>query len=239
MDIMKVFDLALILIIILSIVFRKGNKRLLWILVLIFLVAFSAMLLTIGSVFIYSLPKAEAVVGIRFLYLPVINGIVILLLSFPLIFLCRKNKLSPTEQPSSKRWLWFSSAEATLFIAFFVFIISVYYPKVIGADAPNPNVGVFVNLVLTVVGSFLLYYSSKFNTPTQPNLLRWLAFLNIVFFSFIAFSFMLILIYAMPPHNRIIYPFLASILSFNIIFLSLVAVGIAKDYVPKVKDMSS
>ena len=236
---MKVFDLVLILIIILSIVFRKGNKRLLWLLVLLFLITFSAMLLTIGSVFIYSLPKAEVAAGIKIPYLPVINGIVILLLSFPLIFLCRKNKLPPTEQPSSKRWLWFSSAVATLLIAFFVFIISIYYQKVIGTDAPDPNIGVVANLAFTVAGSFLLYYLSKFNTLTQPNLFRWLAFLNVVFFSFFTFTFMLILIYAMPPHNRTIYPFLASILSFNIILLSLVAVGIAKDYVPKVKDMSS
>jgi len=234
-----ILGVLLILIIILSIVFRKGNKRLLWLFILLFLITFSTSLLAIGSVFIYALPKAEVVVGVNFPYFPVINGIVILLFSFPLIFLCRGKKLPPSEEPSSKRWLWFCSGVVTLFIALIIFIISLYSPKALGADSPNPNVGVFANLAFTAIGSFVLYYSSKLNTPTQPNLLRWLVFLNVVFFSFCTLSFMLILIYAMPPHNKIIYPFLAGILSFSITFLSLVAVGIAKDYVPKVKNISS
>jgi hypothetical protein len=225
----------LVLTIILSIVFRKGNKRLLWLLVLLLFVISSYSLKAIGAILIYALPKTAIVEGINFPYLPVINGIIILLLSFPLIFLCRKNKLPPIEEPTSKRWLWFGLSIFTLFVAQCAFVISTYFPRVLGTNVPCPQVGVYANVVITIIGSFLLYYSSRLNTPTRPNLLRWLAFLFTMVISFFSLGFMMILIYAMPPDAKTTYPFLAGILSFNLVMLSLVNVGIAKDYVPKLK----
>lgn len=235
----SVFRILLIVIIVLSIIFRKGNKRLLWVLVLLFLIAVSTSLMGIGALLIYALPKDAILEGINFPYIPSINAIVLLLLCFPLIFLCRSIKLAPLEEPPPKRWLWFCSGVAMLFIAVVVFIVSIYYPGVLGSDAPKPNAGVVANLIFSLVGSFMLYYASKFNSPAQPNLLRWLAFICVLFFALSTVSFKLIMIYVMPPHGRIVYPFMAGLLSLNITFLSLVAVGIAKDYVPKIKEMNS
>lgn len=231
----NVFRLLLIAIIILAIIFRKGNKRLLWMLTLLFLIIGSAELLVIGGVLIYALPKEAVVAGINFPYIPSINAIVLLLLCFPLIFLCRNIKSAPEEEPPPKRWLWFCSGVVMLFSAVIFFMISIYYPALIGSDAPNPNVGVIANLIFSAVGSFMLYYASKFNSPAQPNLLRWLAFVCVLFFSVSTLSCMLILIFVLPPHGKIVYPFMSGILSLNITFLSFVTVGIAKDYVPKLK----
>lgn len=226
------FRILLIAIIVLSIIFRKGNKRLLWVLVLLLLIISGISLIGIGGILVYALPKEAVVAGINFPYLPTINAIVLLLLCFPLIFLCRNIKFLPSEEPPSKRWLWFGAAVIVHIIAVFAFIISIYYPSVIGSDGPNPNVGVIANLLLTVIGALMLYYASRFNSPAQPNLLRWLAFVCVLVFSFLTLAFMLILIYVMPPHGRIIYPFMAGILSLNITIFGLAAVGIAKDYVP-------
>jgi len=234
----KSFPILFATIIVTSIIFRKGNKRLLWLLVLIYLIAFSEILKAIGAILIYALPEAAVVKGKDFPYLGIINAVVILLLSFPLIFLSMKNKIPPTDQPPSKRWLWFSLGVVVTFLAHLAFLICLFVPGVIGSDVPAPQLGVTLNLAIIPVGAFLLYYSSKFNTPSQPNLLRWLVFLCVVLFSSSTLPLILILIFTVPTEMKTTYPFLAGVMSFGITFFSLVAVGIAKDYVPKQIDNS-
>jgi len=230
-SIIELSPLILLFSIILSFIFRKGNKRVLWVLIFLYISISGLSLRIVSGIITYSLPTSAVIVGVNPPYVSGIVSVCILLLTFPLIFLCRKEKSHINNLSKKYRGGFFGTGLLLIITAFGLFFISIYFPTFIGINNAAPKIGVWSLIILLIMGSFVLYYSSKMNSPQKPNLMRWLVFLAVVPFSLAAIYSMLLLIYAVPAQEKVTYPFLANIVSFVNLILCIVTIGIAKDYV--------
>ncbi len=126
--------------------------------------------------FLYALPESSIVDGIDFPYIAGINGVLVFLLCFPLIICCRKERTTRTNLLERNRLAWFCVGFFASILAFLILFVSIYTPHLIGIESPIPHFGVYSALVLSAIGTLLLFYSSKFNTIKRPNFMRWIVF---------------------------------------------------------------
>lgn len=224
------FPLIIIIIIPLAILFYRGNKGLLWILTLLYLIITGLSLRVFWGIIFYSLPvSAEPINGIIY-YLPGINSVLSLSLPIFLIFLCRKEKSLSTNHKIRGRWLWFTLGVSFSSLAFLFFFFSLYLQT--SVEAKNIiRIGVYSAFLLSVIGAASLFKSSKYNSPRHPNFMRWLVFPLLVVYSILTLFSMLVLIYAVPYRANGSYSFFACLFSNIIILYCLVSVAISVDYV--------
>ncbi len=163
--------------------------------------------------------------------IPIIICIINLLLAVYSIIKAKHIYPPPLMQPSFMRWLLIAIGVFVLFCWFTLFSVSLYSPYIFGSNQPVPEIGVISSLIMALILSAILYFSSSMNTASHPNLFRYIA-LAIAFLAASVNSVLcLMLIYAVPVQPPTAYPFLSGLLTIAFIPFSLLTLIISKSYV--------
>jgi hypothetical protein len=170
--------------------------------------------------------------------IPVIICIINLILAVYSIFKIKKNNPPSLKRPSFMRWFLIVIGVFVLFCWFTLFSVSLFSPYLFGSDQPVPEIGVISSLIMALLLSAILYFASRMNTASHPNLFRSIA-LAIAFLAVSLNSVQcLMLIYAVPVQPPTAYPFLSGLLTVGFIPFSLLVLIISKSHVA-VKEESS
>ena len=126
------------------------------------------------------------------------------------------------------RWILILAGALILFCWFTLFSVSLFSPYLFGSNQPVPQIGVISSLIMALILSAILYFSSKMNTARHPYLFRYIA--SVVAFLAVNLASVqcLMLIYAVPSQPPTAYPFLSGLLTTAFIPFSLLVSIISK-----------
>lgn len=191
----------------------------------------SAFALIVAIIAYYGIPSSLLMKGFSIPIIPIFICIINFTLGVYSISKIKKVNPPPLKRPSAIRWLLISIGVLILFCWFTLFSVSLYSPYLFGSDQPVPEIGVFSSLIMALILAVILYFASRMNTATHPNLFRYIA-LGIAFLAVSVNSVQcLMLIYAVPVKPPTTFPFLSGLLTIAYIPFSLLILIISKSYV--------
>lgn len=222
--------ILIVFILVLSIIFRGGNKGFFWVLVLVYIIVSALVLRLIAGIVIYALPKSAVVEGLHVPYLIGFSSFLMFVLPFLHIILCDGKKMAHSIEKSGGWFFWVAGIGLQM-VGLIVMGVGVYYRDFLNWRAVSPNAATYACVVLIMFGSGIMYYSSRFNDVVSKNSLRWLSLISTVGVTAIVILFMLVLIFAVPSTIKVTYPFLAGVLSLTVVTMGIFCVWLAKDYI--------
>jgi len=197
-------------------------------LLLLFLSVYSIL----TAIIIHSgLPSSSLIIGSSIPIIPIIICIMNLLLAVYSIFKKKNINPPPLKEPSAIRWILIAIGVMILFCCFTLFSVSLYSPYLFGSDQPVPEIGVISSLITALILAVILYFASRMNTATHPNLFRYIS-LAVAFLAVSVNSVQcLMLIYAVPVQPPTAFPFLSGLLTIAYIPFSLLILIISRSSV--------
>jgi len=163
--------------------------------------------------------------------IPIIICTVNLILAVYSIFKAKNVNPPPLKRPTAIRWILIAIGVMILFCCFTLFSVSLYSPYLFGSDQPVPEIGVISSLITALILAVILYFASRMNTATHPNLFRYIS-LAVAFLAVSVNSVQcLMLIYAVPVQPPTAFPFLSGLLTIAYIPFSLLIFIISRSYV--------
>ncbi len=168
--------------------------------------------IVLGLLYQYSFSESHPLTSTNPI-IPYSIGIVTLVLAIISCFIPVKSfSGNLPKQPSIKRWIFLLIGIISVFIGISSTLMFWYTPHVFGKLEPMPMNGVISNILFTFFSALFLYFATRINSTTRPNLMRKIVVLAVfLFIHHIPIVLSLILLYSFPINPSAIFPFEASI----------------------------
>ena len=138
---------------------------------------------------------------------------------------------SPQQNPSPVRWVGLVGSGIIACLGLSFSLMGIFSPQVYRLSAPASSIAASAYLLGVIPACILLFVVSNLNSPSQPNLMRWLAL--VMTYSWLSYPTVLslLLIYAFPGQLSPEVLVHASLLALGYIPPALVVVGLARNYI--------
>jgi hypothetical protein len=177
------------------------------------------------------LPSGYIIQGPNIFYVPTIVAVIQIAFAVISILPSSRSILPPFKKPSFLRWILSFMCLLFLLIGFTIYSVSLYSPYLFGSEQPVPIIGIISWLIASAIVSLILYVASKMNSSERPNLMRYISLVIAAIGAFFTTAQALIFIFAMPNDPPSTFPFYAGLMTLAFLPLSLVVLGLSKDYV--------
>lgn len=185
----------------------------------------------LGIILSIGLPRTHLIQGPNLTYVPFIIAALQLLAVVFSIFLGRRVNPPPLKSPTSLRWALLFVGVMVLFCGYVIINMSIFVPHLFGSEYSVPQIGVVSWLVMSLILALILYFTSKLNSVSRPNLFRYFALIIAFIAGTLTLIQCLIFIYAMPVQPPTAFPFLSGLMTVAFIPYALLLLGLSKDHI--------